>query len=41
MFKVNSKKNQLVFLALTLDIFTPFSRVSIVDFEQVNGTWLL
>ena len=26
----------LVFLLLTLNIFTPFSSVSIVDFEHVN-----
>ena len=26
----------LVFLLLTLNIFTPFFSVSIVDFEQVN-----
>ena len=32
----------LVFLLLTLDIFhTPFSNVSIVDFEQVNISWVV
>ena len=31
----------LVFLLLTLNIFTPFSTVSIVDFEQVNFSWIL
>ena len=29
----------LEFLLLTLNIFTPFSSVSIVDFEQGNVTW--
>ena len=31
----------LVFLLLTLSYFTPFSSVSIVEFEQVNLSWLL
>ena len=30
----------LVFLLLTLNIFHNFSNVSIVDFEQVNITWV-
>ena len=30
----------LVFLLLTLNIFHKFSNVSIVDFEQVNITWV-
>ena len=29
-----------VFLLITLKIFTPFSSVSIVDFEQVNVSWV-
>ena len=29
----------LLFLLLTLNIFLTFSSVSIVDFEQVNGSW--
>ena len=29
----------LVFLLLTLNIITPFSSVSIVEFEQVNVSW--
>ena len=44
MFKVNNKKAQndikdvvLVFF-LTLNIFRTISSVSIVDFEQVNGS---
>ena len=47
MFKVNNKKAQndikdvvLVFF-LTLNIFRTISSVSIVDFEQVNGSWVL
>ena len=28
-----------VFLLLTLNNFTSFSTVSIVDFDQVNGSW--
>ena len=44
MFKVNNKITRttshvndvvLVFLLLTLNIFTPFSSISMVDFEQV------
>ena len=48
MVKVNNKKAQndikdvvLVFLFLTLNIFRTISSVSIVDFEQVNGSWVL
>ena len=44
--KVNNKKKQnvvidiiLVFLLLTLPYFTPFSSVSVVDFEEVNISW--
>ena len=43
-FKVNNKdtkKLNIVFLLLTLNIFTPFSRDSIIDFEQVNVTKVL
>ena len=29
----------LGFLLLTLTYFTPFSTVSVVDFEQVNVSW--
>ena len=29
----------MVSLLLTLNIFTPFSNVSFVDFEQVNIPW--
>ena len=41
MFKGNNKTPDvvLVFLLLTLTYFTPFSSVSIVDFEQVNFSW--
>ena len=30
----------LVFLLLTLSLFTPCSNVSIVNFEQVNAGWV-
>ena len=46
LFKVNSTKtperrhSRRVFLLLTLIYFTPFSIVSIVDFEQVNVSWV-
>ena len=33
MFKVNNKNIR------TISYFTPFSSVSIVDFEQVNARW--
>ena len=33
--------NVLVFLLLTLNIFTSFSSVNIVDFDQVNVCWVL
>ena len=38
MSKANNKNTRTtsLFLLLTLKYFTPFSRVSIVDFEQVN-----
>ena len=46
MFKVLNKKHQndvsdvfLGFLLLVLNIITPASSVSIVEFEQVNITW--
>ena len=46
MFKVSNKTPErelidvvLVFLLLTLNNFTTFSKVSIVDFEQVNAGW--
>ena len=46
MFEVNNKKHHgdvndvvLMFLWLTLNIFTTFSSVSIVDFEHVNVSW--
>ena len=38
MFKVNNKI-VLVSLLLTLYNFTPCSKVSIVNFEQVNASW--
>ena len=45
MFKVDNKNTRdhvidavLVFSLLTLDIFTCFSSVSIVEFEQVNNS---
>ena len=28
-----------LFLLLTLNLFTPFSYASIIDFEQVNVSW--
>ena len=31
----------LIFLLLTLNIFTTFSSVSIIDFEQVNVSWII
>ena len=43
MFKVNNKISYdvvLVFLLLTLTYVTPFSSVSVVDFEQVNVSWV-
>ena len=46
MFKVNNRNTRKkfeicskVFLLLILNIFTPFSSVSIVDFQQVNVSW--
>ena len=41
MFKVNNKDTRtiLVSLLLTLNIFTPCSSVSIVNFGEVNGGW--
>ena len=49
MFKVNNKTIRTtsmtlfwwVFLLLTLDIFHTFSRVSMIDFEQVNVNWVI
>ena len=47
MFKVNIKNIRttsdvvLVFLMLTLNIFHTFFSVSLVDFEQVNVSWLI
>ena len=47
MFKVNKKKHQnvidvvLVFLLLLWTYLTTFSSVSIVDFEQVNVSWVV
>ena len=44
MFKVNNKNINvvvLVFLLLTLKINTAFPSVSIVDFEQVNVSWII
>ena len=47
MFKVNNKNTRttfidvfLVFLLVTLNIFHTFSSISIVDFEQVNVSWV-
>ena len=37
MYKVNNKDTGI--LLLTLNIFLTFSRVSIVNFEQVNAGW--
>ena len=43
MFKVNNKKHQLrrsgLFIVTFEHVFTPFSKVSIIDFEQVNVSW--
>ena len=47
MFKVNIKNIRttsdvvLVFLMLTLNIFHTFFSVSLVDFEEVNVSWLI
>ena len=47
MFKVNKKDTRttpgvvLVSLLLTLNIFTPCSSVSIVNFKQVKAGWVL
>ena len=45
MFKVSSKNNNVidvvfVFLLLTLKISQHFSTISIVDFEQINLSWV-
>ena len=47
MFKVDNNKKQkdvndvlLVFLLLNSTYLTPFSSVSIVEFKQVNVTWI-
>ena len=40
MFKVNNKDTRTTPL-LTLNIFTPCSSVSIVNFEQVNTAWVV
>ena len=37
----NTIGNVLVFLLLTLNIFTSFASVNIVDFDQVNVCWVL
>ena len=36
LFKINNRNTRKRFLLLTLNNFTPFSSVPIVDFEQVN-----
>ena len=44
LFKVNNKNASdviLVFLLLTMNNFTPFSSVSIIDFKQINVSWIL
>ena len=41
MFKVNNKDVVLVFLLLTCTYFTPFSSVSIVNFEDVIASWAI
>ena len=47
MFKVNNKDTKatpgvaLVSLLLILNIFTPCSSVSIVNFERVNTDWVV
>ena len=41
MFKINDVIDLvLVFLLSTVLLFTPFSSLSIVDFEQVNNNWV-
>ena len=45
MFKVKKKQDDvfdvvLVSFLLTLNTFTPFSSDSILDFEQVNASWV-
>ena len=44
-FNVNNKNNDvdvvLMFLLLTLNIFHTFFNVVIVDFEQVNVSWVI
>ena len=43
MFKINNKYTYdvvLVFLLVTLNIFDSFFSVSIVDFEEVNISWV-
>ena len=43
MFKINNKYTYdvvLVFLLVTLNIFHSFFSVSIVDFEEVNISWV-
>ena len=37
MFKVNNKNTRMT----SLTYFTTFSSVSVVDFEQVNVSWVL
>ena len=45
MFKINNKDTRMtivpVSLLLSLTYFTPCSNVSIVNFKQVNGDWVL
>ena len=43
MFKVNNKHIDvvLVFLSLSLTYFTTFSSASIINFEQVNVSWVI
>ena len=44
LFKVNNKNASdviLVFLLLSMNNFTPFSSVSIIDFKQINVSWIL
>ena len=44
MYKVSNRLGTpdvvLVFLLLTLNIFSPFFSASIVDFEQINVSWV-
>ena len=40
MFKANNKNIYCIFIINFATYFTPFSSVSITDFEQVNVSWV-